>query len=72
VNKRARHSHGHHFNKETVLRVLHEVGYKIVDCRFAPIDVTPRALSKLAKPFRSMFFHPSPDLNAAFLAGTAA
>jgi hypothetical protein len=69
VNKRDRHSHRHHFNKETALRVLEEVEYEIVDYRYPPIDVTPRTRSKLAKPIRAMFFNWNPDLTARVLGG---
>jgi ubiquinone/menaquinone biosynthesis C-methylase UbiE len=69
LNKRDRHSHRHHFNKETVLRVLEEVEYEIVDYGYPPIDVTPRILSKLARPIRSMFFTLNPDQTVRVLGG---
>jgi SAM-dependent methyltransferase len=68
LQRRVTHTHRHHFNTETALRVLEEAGYEIADHEYAPALAFGR-LARLAKPLRALFFKLNPDLAVRLFGG---
>jgi hypothetical protein len=66
--RRDKHSHMHHFNKETVLWSLQYAGFEIVDFFYTPVLPVGRA-ARLAKPVRALGFQMAPDLSVRLFGG---
>lgn len=69
--RRDHHAHLHYFTKETALRTLTDVGYKIVDYFYTPrcIELGDLLVQKIARIPRKLSFAAFPDLTVRILGG---
>ena len=69
--RRDHHAHLHYFTKETALRTLTDVGYRIVDHFYTPrcIELGNLPLQRVARLPRVLFFAALPDLTVRVLGG---
>jgi len=63
--------HLHAFNKETMLRTLHDTGYEVVDMFYTPfgIQFSRRGMGRIVKPFRWLLFQMDQDFAVRLLGG---
>jgi len=71
LRRRDDHAHLHYFTKETALRTLTDVGYKLVDFFYTPrcIELGDRFVQKIARPPRKLCFALAPDVTVRVLGG---
>jgi SAM-dependent methyltransferase len=71
LRRRDQHAHLHYFSKETALRTLTDVGYRIVDSFFTPrcIELGDLMVQKIARIPRRISFAALPDLTVRVLGG---
>jgi SAM-dependent methyltransferase len=71
LRRRDDHAHLHYFTKETALRTLTDVGYKLVDFFYTPrcIELGDRFAQKIARPPRKLCFALAPDVTVRVLGG---
>ncbi|MGA8151712.1 MAG: class I SAM-dependent methyltransferase [Terriglobales bacterium] len=71
LRRRDEHAHLHYFTRETALRTLTDVGYKLVDYFYTPrcIELGNRLIQKIARTPRKICFAVSPDITVRFLGG---
>jgi SAM-dependent methyltransferase len=71
LRRRDEHAHLHYFTKETALRTLTDVGYKIVDFFFTPrcIELGDLMAQRIARIPRRLSFAALPDLTVRVLGG---
>ena len=71
LRRRDLFAHLHYFSKETALRTLTDVGYKLVDYFYTPrcIELGDLFVQKVARLPRRLCFAAAPDLTARFLGG---
>ena len=71
LRRRDNFAHLHYFTKETALRTLTDVGYKLIDYFYTPrcIELGNRLVQKVARTPRRICFAISPDLTVRFLGG---
>ena len=71
LRRRDDHAHLHYFTKETALRTLADVGYRVVDWFYTPrcIELGDRAVQRIARVPRRLCFATAPDLTVRFLGG---
>jgi SAM-dependent methyltransferase len=71
LRRRDEHAHLHYFTKETAIRTLTDVGYKVVDHFFTPrcIELAVSWVQKVARVPRQACFALAPDLTVRFLGG---
>jgi Methyltransferase domain len=71
ILRRDQHAHLHYFTKETALRTLTDVGYKIVDYFYTPrcIELGDLFVQKMARIPRKISFAVLPDLTVRVLGG---
>ena len=71
LRRRDDHAHLHYFTKETALRTLTDVGYRLVDYFYTPrcIELGDRLVQRVARTPRRISFTISPDLTVRFLGG---
>jgi hypothetical protein len=69
--RREHHAHLHYFTKETALRALTDVGYKLVDYFYTPrcIKLGDKAIQRAARVPRKVCFAVSPDVTVRVLGG---
>jgi SAM-dependent methyltransferase len=71
LRRRDEHAHLHYFTKETALRTLSDVGYKLVDYFYTPrcIELGDLLVQKIARLPREICFAIAPDITVRFLGG---
>jgi len=71
LRRRDDHAHLHYFTKETALRTLTDVGYRVVDCFYTPrcIELGDRLIQRIARLPRQIGFALSEDLTVRTLGG---
>jgi SAM-dependent methyltransferase len=71
LRRRDDHAHLHYFTKETALRTLTDVGYRLVDYFYTPrcIELGDRLVQKVARLPRMLSYGISPDLTVRVLGG---
>jgi SAM-dependent methyltransferase len=71
LRRRDDHAHLHYFTKETALRTLTDVGYKLVDYFYTPrcIELGDKFVQRIARLPRKVCFGISPDLAVRVLGG---
>ena len=71
LRRRDEHAHLHYFTKETALRTLTDVGYKLLDYFYTPrcIELGDLLVQKMARIPRQICFAAAPNLTARFLGG---
>ncbi len=71
LRRRDDHAHLHYFTKETALRTLTDVGYRLVDYFYTPrcIELGDRFVQRVARVPRKLCFGISPDLTVRVLGG---
>jgi len=71
IRRRDDHAHLHYFTKETALRTLTDVGYRLVDHFYTPrcIELGDRFIQKIARPPRKLCFALAPDATVRVLGG---
>src|SRR5580692_3148808 len=64
VRRRDDHAHLHYFTKETALRTLTDVGYRLIDFFYTPrcIELGDRFIQTIARPPRKLCFALAPDV----------
>jgi SAM-dependent methyltransferase len=69
--RRDHHAHLHYFTKETALRTLTDVGYKLIDYFFTPrcIELGDKLIQRAARLPRKLCFALSSDLTVRVLGG---
>jgi hypothetical protein len=71
TRRRDEHAHLHYFTKETALRTLTDVGYKLIDYFYTPrcIELGDLVAQKIARVPRQLCFALAPDLTVRILGG---
>jgi SAM-dependent methyltransferase len=71
LRRRDQHAHLHYFSKETALRTLTDVGYRIVDFFFTPrcIELGDLIVQRIARIPRRISFALLPDMTVRLLGG---
>jgi SAM-dependent methyltransferase len=71
LRRRDDHAHLHYFTKETALRTLTDVGYRLVDFFYTPrcIELGDRLIQKIARPPRKLCFALASDVTVRVLGG---
>ena len=71
LRRRDDHAHLHYFTKETALRTLTDVGYKIIDYFYTPrcIELGDRLVQKISRLPRKLAFALAPDTSVRVLGG---
>jgi SAM-dependent methyltransferase len=71
LRRRDDHAHLHYFTKETALRTLTDVGYRVVDHFYTPrcIELGDRPIQKVARIPRQLCYAVSADLTVRVLGG---
>ena len=71
VRRRDDHAHLHYFTKETALRTLTDVGYRLIDFFYTPrcIELGDRFIQTIARPPRKLCFALAPDVTVRVLGG---
>jgi SAM-dependent methyltransferase len=71
LRRRDEHAHLHYFTKETALRTLTDVGYKLIDYFYTPrcIELGDLLVQRMARLPRRLFYAVAPDLTVRFLGG---
>jgi len=71
LRRRDNFAHLHYFTKETALRTLTDVGYKLVDYFYTPrcIELGDLMIQKIARLPRKLCFAVAPDLTVRILGG---
>jgi SAM-dependent methyltransferase len=71
LRRRDQHAHLHYFSKETALRTLTDVGYRIVDSFFTPrcIELGDLIVQRIARIPRRISFALLPDMTVRLLGG---
>jgi hypothetical protein len=71
VRRRDDHAHLHYFTKETALRTLTDVGYRLIDFFYTPrcIELGDRLIQKIVRPPRKLCFALAPDATVRVLGG---
>jgi SAM-dependent methyltransferase len=71
LRRRDHHAHLHYFTKETALRTLSDVGYKLIDYFYTPrcIDLGDLLVQKMARIPRQVCFAMAPELTVRVLGG---
>jgi SAM-dependent methyltransferase len=71
LRRRDEHAHLHYFTKETALRTLSDLGYKLIDFFYTPrcIELGNLPSQKIARLPRRLSFAVAPDLTVRFLGG---
>jgi SAM-dependent methyltransferase len=69
--RRDHHAHLHYFTKETALRTLTDVGYRLVDYFYTPrcIELGDKFIQRVARLPRKLCFGISPDLTVRVFGG---
>jgi len=72
MNCRAQYGHIHYFSKDTVLAILQETGYEVIDFFYTPVHVVTPTISfkqSLLSMFRKVCFRFNKDLTVRLLGG---